>query len=145
MKIAYIAHPISGDVAGNLKRIEAIGRQINLEEPETVPFANYFFDCYALRDDIPAERARGIKNNNALMRKGFIDELRLYGNTISPGMIHEIKLALQLDIPIRSMTLETAKEFVKHCYLSLTDAQCIEHLKARGYRIEKPVTTYEYI
>lgn len=31
------------------------------------------------------------------------------------------------------------------CSIALTDAQCIEHLKARGYRIEKPVTTYEYI
>ncbi|MCK9452843.1 MAG: hypothetical protein M0Q90_14205 [Bacteroidales bacterium] len=118
MKIAYIAHPISGDVAGNLKRIEAIGRKINNEEPDTVPFANYFFDCYTLSDDIPAERARGIKNNNALMRKGFIDELRLYGNTISPGMIHEIEIALQLNIIIRPMTNATAIEFLEKYVLN---------------------------
>lgn len=34
MKVVYITHPISGDIKGNLKKIEAMGRQINLEELE---------------------------------------------------------------------------------------------------------------
>lgn len=111
MKVAYIAHPISGDINGNLKRIEAIGRQINLEEPEVVPFAHYFFDYYALDDDIPEERERGIKNDIALMRKGFIDEVRLYGNKISTGMSHEVNLALELGIVVKPMTEATIKEY----------------------------------
>lgn len=113
MKVAYIAHPISGDIKGNLKRIEAIGRQINLEEPEVVPFAHYFFDCYALDDDIPEERERGIKNDIALMRKGFIDEVRLYGNRISTGMSHEVDLAVELGIEVVPMTEATKREFAE--------------------------------
>ena len=113
MKIAYIAHPISGDIKGNLKRIELIGRQINLEEPEVVPFAHYFFDCYALDDDIPEERERGIKNDIALMRKGFIDEVRLYGDRISTGMSHEVDLAIELGIKVVAMTEATKLELAE--------------------------------
>jgi len=109
MKIVYIAHPISGDIEENLKKIEAIGRQINLEEPDVVPFAHYFFDCYALNDDIPEERQRGIKNDIALMKRGFIDEIRLYGDRISNGMKHEIELGVKLGIKIVPMTEATKR------------------------------------
>ena len=111
MKIAYIAHPISGDIKGNLKRIERIGRQINLKEPEVVPFAHYYFDCHILDDDILEERERGIKNDIELMKRCFIDELRLYGNRISNGMMHEIVLARELGIVVVPMTPETKKEY----------------------------------
>ena len=50
MKIAYIAHPISGDVKENIKKIINIIRTVNLEEPLTVPFAPYIPDCIALND-----------------------------------------------------------------------------------------------
>lgn len=93
MKIAYIAHPVSGDVKGNIEKIIAICRNINLEEPETVLFVPYLSDMYALNDDIPAERERGIRNGIHLLKAGFIDELRLYGNRISNGMQHEIRSA----------------------------------------------------
>ncbi|MFA5727403.1 MAG: hypothetical protein WC886_07180, partial [Saccharofermentanaceae bacterium] len=79
MKIVYIAHPISGDIEGNLQKIVKIGREINLSEPDVVPFAPYFFDCYCMNDYIPEERARGIKNDEALFRAKFIDEVWLYG------------------------------------------------------------------
>ncbi len=111
MKIAYIAHPLSGDIEENLKRIKAIGRQINIEEPEVVPFAHYFFDCFALDDNIPEERERGIKNNTALMKKGFIDEIRLYGNKISIGMTDEVNLAIVLGIKVKPMTEATKREY----------------------------------
>lgn len=113
MKVAYIAHPIGGDVQGNLKLIMQIGRQINLEEPDTVPFAHYFFDCFCLEDDIPEERERGIRNDHALMRRGFIDEVRLYGDRISVGMRHEIALAVELGIPVVPMTEETRLAFAE--------------------------------
>ena len=111
MKVAYIAHPISGNIKDNLEKIAKIGREINLNEPDVIPFAHYFFDCYSLNDAIPEERARGIKNDVALFRKGFIDELRLYGDRISHGMAEEIKLAFELGINIIPMTAETKREF----------------------------------
>lgn len=102
MKIVYVAHPISGDITGNLEKIRRIIRHINLTEPGIVPFAHYWVDCHALDDDVPEERARGIKNDIALMGAGFINELWLYGDRISSGMQHEIELALGLGIPVVS-------------------------------------------
>jgi hypothetical protein len=113
MKIAYIAHPIGGDVEANLERIKTINRQINLEEPDVVPFAPYFLDCVSMDDNDPQERERGIKNDIELIRKGFIDELRLYGNRISPGMVIEIEKALVFRIRVRPMTDETKHEFAE--------------------------------
>lgn len=113
MKVAYIAHPIGGDVLNNLEKIKVIGRKINMEEPEVIPFAHYFFDCYALDDNVPEERERGIKNDIALMRKGFIDEIRLYGDRISTGMSHEIDLAIELGIKVVPMTENTLKEYLE--------------------------------
>ena len=34
MKVVYIAHPISGDIQGNLEKIRQIARIINLTEPD---------------------------------------------------------------------------------------------------------------
>ncbi len=114
MKIAYIAHPIGGDIKRNLQRITTIIRKINLKEPDVVPFAPYMSDMMAMHDQIPTERDRGIKNDIALMKKGFIDEVRLYGTKISAGMAAEVKLANKLGIPIVPMTPETLKEFTNY-------------------------------
>lgn len=113
MKIAYIAHPISGDVAANLSKIVDIVREINLNEPNTVPFAPYYLDCIALNDDVPEERRRCIRNDVELFKRGFIDEVRLYGECISKGMHHEIKLAKELGILIIPMTDGTRDDFYK--------------------------------
>jgi len=114
MKIAYIAHPIGGNVKLNLLRIRRIVRLINLEEPETVPFAPYYADLVSLDDSDPAERARGIKNDVALFKKYFIDEVRLYGDRISNGMDDEIRLAISIGITVVPMTDETKADFSKY-------------------------------
>lgn len=113
MTVAYIAHPISGDVEVNIKKLVEIARKINLEEPAVVPFIPYLFDLHALRDDVKEERARGIKNSIELFKRGIIDEVRLYGNRISEGMRAEITLAEGLDIRIVPMTDETIKQYYK--------------------------------
>jgi len=100
MKIIYIAHPISGDIPGNLEKIRLIVREINLTMPDVVPFAPYWLDCHALDDTIQSERERGIKNDIALFKKGFIDELWLCGNRLSAGMIAEKQLAEDLGIKV---------------------------------------------
>ena len=112
MIVAYICHPISGDIHGNLKKIVAIARMINLEEPQVVPFVPYFIDMHCLNDKDPRERARGIFNDTELIRRKFIDEIRLYGPRISTGMWHEIRLAQELGIKICPMTKATTKEFI---------------------------------
>lgn len=97
MKLAYICHPISGDQKGNVDRILAIIRDINLNEPYTVPFAPYLSDVMALNDNIPSERERGLKNSLWCLK--FVDELRVYGEP-SEGMKAEIKYARDLGINI---------------------------------------------
>ena len=103
MIVAYIAHPISGNVVENLAKVGKIVREINLTEPDVVPFVPYYVDCICMNDNIPYERARGIQNDKHLLESGVVDELRLYGDRISEGMKAEILLADKLRIPIVPM------------------------------------------
>jgi hypothetical protein len=105
MKIAYIAHPISGDVSGNLEKIYKIIRKINMEEPDIVPFAPYVSDLLSLDDNIPEERARGFANNKVFFEKGIVEELRLYGVIKSHGMLEEENWCKEFNIPVRSYIL----------------------------------------
>jgi hypothetical protein len=100
MKIVYIAHPISGDIHGNLEKIRLIVRKMNLEHSDIVPFAPYWVDCHALDDTVPEERARGIKNDTAFFQKGVIDEVWLFGDRISFGMQLEMDMAICMGIPV---------------------------------------------
>lgn len=100
MKIVYIAHPISGDIAGNLEKIQQIVRQINLQYSDVVPFAPYWVDCHALDDNDPEERKRGIANDQEFFLRKVIDEVWLFGDRISAGMLSEIELATSLGIPV---------------------------------------------
>lgn len=111
MIVAYIAHPISGDVSENIKKLVAITRKINLEEPDVVPFVPYLIDLYALSDEVSEERARGIRNNMEIFKRECIDELRLYGRKISDGMRDEITLAEKLNIKVVPMTDETMQQY----------------------------------
>lgn len=113
MRIAYIAHPVGGDIENNIAKIINIIREINLLTEDVVPFAPYLPDLFALHDEIPEERERGIKNDIELFNRNFIDELRLYGNKISSGMKAEIELCNTLGIPVVPMTEETAIEYKK--------------------------------
>lgn len=111
MKIVYIAHPISGDVQNNLASIRKIVKDINLSMKDVVPFVPYYVDCVALDDSNPVHRQRGIKNDHAFFEKGVIEELWLYGNTISNGMKEEIKLALKHGIPIFTRSIGTTSMY----------------------------------
>lgn len=101
MRIVYIAHPIGGDVENNLASLRRIIRNINAYEHNTVPFCPYYADVVSMNDNDPSQRARGLKNDMAILsRIGMVDELRLYGDTISQGMRLEIEQAYYTGIPI---------------------------------------------
>ena len=84
-----------------------------MEEPDVVPFVPYYADCVSLDDSDPVQRERGIKNDTYLLENGFIDELRLYGDRISQGMISEILLAWEHGIAINPITEKTKKEYLE--------------------------------
>lgn len=113
MKVCYIAHPISGDIPGNLEKIRQIARNINLQRNDVVPFAPYWLDCHALDDNNPEERARGIRNDHELFSRNFIDELWLYGTRISAGMQAEIEHAHSLNIPVVCKTFHVKLAYKK--------------------------------
>ena len=113
MKVAYIAHPISGDQKGNVDKILQIVRQINLFEKDVVPFAPYVADCMIMDDSNQAHRSRCIENDVELLKRGFVDEVRLYGDKVSSGMQAEVELAHEAGIPVVPMTPQTAAEYMK--------------------------------
>lgn len=98
-KIIYLAHPIGGDVEGNIKRVLAIVRQLSIEN-EVIPFAPYIVDVQALDDSNPIERGIGFAHNMAMFERGIIDEVWLYGGRISNGMATEIKWAEYFGIKV---------------------------------------------
>ncbi|WP_395073851.1 helix-turn-helix domain-containing protein [Flavobacterium sp.] len=99
-KIVYVAHPVSGDVKGNIEKILAIVREINLTEKNVVPFVPYLADVMAMNDDEPEERRKGISNNICYLQSGIVKELRVYGDFISKGVAEEIAIARQYKIPV---------------------------------------------
>lgn len=111
MKTVYIAHPIKGSKA-NIGKVIDIIRKINLEEPDVHPFAPYLCDLMALQDDKLEERERGMQNNYHIFKSGIIDELRLYGDRISTGMLREVVWAWELDISVRPMTCNLHDKYI---------------------------------
>lgn len=101
MKIVYIAHPVGGDIEGNIKKILSIVREINLTEKSVIPFVPYLADIQAMKDDDPAERQRGFRNNKEFFDLEVMDELLLCGDRISDGMRQEVLWSLEMGTPIR--------------------------------------------
>lgn len=99
-RIVYIAHPISNDIQGNIEKILAIVKQINLEEKNVSPFVPYLADVLALDDTIPEHRKKGISNNIAYLKSGIVSEIRVYGDFISKGVAEEIAIAREFKIPV---------------------------------------------
>lgn len=100
MTIAYIAHPISGNIEANLADICRIVKKINLQYPMIMPFVPYYADVVAMDDRIPEERARGIQNDVEIINRKIPDQLWLTGKTISPGMEAEAEAARANGIPV---------------------------------------------
>lgn len=112
MRIVYLCHPIGGDVEKNLESLRRIIRTINTYEAHTVPFCPYYADVVSLNDNDPVQRARGLKNDiEILSRPGMVDELRLYGTTISQGMKMEIETAHLMGIPVLCSSQELYTQY----------------------------------
>lgn len=115
--VAYIAHPIGGDVKGNIKNILSIVRAIHLDEPNVIPFVPYLADVMALDDNNPSEREMGLLNDCLIISSGFVDEIRLYGPGISKGMAREIMAGFDADCRIRAMTEGTIADWTGSRFL----------------------------
>jgi hypothetical protein len=111
MKVVYIAHPISGDVDGNILKVIDIVRTINLNSENILPFAPYIVDLKALDDSNALQRERGIKNNSYWLATNVVDEVWVFGG-ISKGVSEEIMLANEKEIDCYYLVGATPLEII---------------------------------
>jgi len=103
MKIVYIAHPIGGDIEANLASIRRIVHKINTDPKyaTVLPFVPYYADVVSMDDNNPEQREIGIKNGLYILSKSdFVNEVWLFGNTITPGMRREVFTAFSYKIKV---------------------------------------------
>jgi len=105
-RVVYVAHPVGGDVEGNIRALRSVLRELRLTRKDIIPVAPYLACLQYLHDNNPAERSLGMEENRLYFERGLIDEVLLAGETISPGMREEIALALHLGIPVSCLREE---------------------------------------
>lgn len=99
MKIAYIAHPIRGDVMENVRAVEEILKHIFETHPKVYPIAPYLHACMYLKDENPTHRAAAMEINRRIIESGIIDELWIVGKE-SEGVLQEIQWAVESGITV---------------------------------------------
>lgn len=94
MKRVYVAHPFSGDTARNVERVRGICRRLAVEGHAPVA-PHLYLPAFV---DERSERDLALRICEALV--AACDELRVYGDEVTPGMDREIMLARALSIPV---------------------------------------------
>lgn len=107
-KTVFIGHPISGDVKGNMKKVLQICADVHTKE--IIPVAPYLISLQYLNDEVIEDRELGMEANHECFHRKYVDELWLFGNRISPGMMKEILLAQEMGIPIIPKTEGTKRD-----------------------------------
>lgn len=102
MKIIYMAHPVSGDVACNLANAKLWYCYFMRGYAVSI-LADWIITCEVFDDSDPADRARGLAADLAAVKRA--DELWLCGPRISSGMQAEAAVAYAAGIPVRSLII----------------------------------------
>ncbi|MFZ3020133.1 MAG: hypothetical protein WA051_01255 [Minisyncoccia bacterium] len=108
-KMVFIAHPMSGDIRGNTRRVEEICRSVHTLD--VIPV----FPSFVWRRYLKEVKKCGYQSslasrvNDEYFKRKFIDEVWLYGDRITNGMLAEILLAWKYHIPVIGKTPETIR------------------------------------
>lgn len=94
--VAYVAHPVGGDVAGNLARAKRWLRWLIRNHRDVAFVLSWLPYCEVLDDSDPAQRARGMEDGEAVMRR--CDVIVLVGGRLSTGMEAELLLAQRIGL-----------------------------------------------
>lgn len=97
LKFVYVCSPLRGDVERNISRASGYCRFAVKEG--VLPLAPHAMFSGFLDDGIPEEREKGMALGLELLK--VCSELWVIGDRISEGMEVEIKVAEQLNIPIK--------------------------------------------
>jgi hypothetical protein len=103
VRLIYLAHPVSGDVAANLERAKRWLAWANRQcGPDAYVIAPWIANIEAGEDDAdPKQRQRGLEACCAVVER--CDELWLCGGAFSDGMAHEHNAALLEMISVRDL------------------------------------------
>ncbi len=96
-KTVFIAHPISGNEEENLRKVLEICKELNSQGIIPI-FPPHSWRQY-MEPGTDSKYWSGLVNEE-YFRRGMVDEVWLYGETISDGMKKEIRLAVSYGIPI---------------------------------------------
>jgi|ERR1035437_771838 hypothetical protein len=105
-KIVFVAHPISGDVEGNIRKVIAICKSIHSKIVIPI-FPGLLWMQYLGDSDVDKDLTDD--TDRQYFRRPLFDELWLYGDHISEEMKKKIALAEKHGIPIVAKTPETHK------------------------------------
>lgn len=99
-KMVYIAHPISGDIEWNIKKVLNICQEVHRNNNDIIPVAPYIVSLQYLDDTIIEDRELWIESNTEHFNRGLIDELWVFWDKISSWMKYEIELAKKHKIKV---------------------------------------------
>ena len=101
-QVAWVIHPLKGDVAGNIARAKRWLQFLIRTFPGLDFEAGWILWCEVLNDANPAERERGLQFCEAMIHR--LDEVWVVGGRISEGMQREIEIAGAAFKPITNLT-----------------------------------------
>lgn len=89
-RLLYVAHPVAGDLVGNLERARRWFTWLHSAFPADSFVAPWILliELSITRDHIPTERARGMLHNERSLER--CDGIVLVGGRLSEGMRHEL-------------------------------------------------------
>lgn len=100
----YVCSPLAGEIAKNIQLARTYSETVS--KIGGVPFAPHITEMFD--DQIPKQREMGISYGIDLLKRA--DELWIFGNRISSGMMNEIAVAKKIDIPIYKINIQTNKK-----------------------------------
>jgi hypothetical protein len=100
-RVAYIAHPVSGDVEENLARARRWFQWLWYRYPDLALCLPYLAPCEIFEPDDEAATRRGVQDDLAILARS--DVIILVGGHLSPGMA-ELALAQRLGLSVLDHT-----------------------------------------
>lgn len=102
MKVAYVAHPVSGDVALNIARAKRWIRWLVDYRRDIAYIAPWITDVEILDDNDPREREMGLQRDAEIIRR--CDLFVMVGGRVSSGMDRERSVALDAGLEVLDYT-----------------------------------------
>jgi hypothetical protein len=97
-RLAWMAHPLSGDIPGNLARAERWMKWLLATFPDVDIVADWILWCRVLDDTNPVDRERGLRFDEEIISR--MDDFIIVGCSISGGVDRETDIALESGVRV---------------------------------------------